>query len=436
MKQIFCMVGVVGIVALVAVPSAQAQNPGDHVPDHYILELRAGANAHGVAARHGLQPSFVYEKAVNGFAGFIPPGLLRRLQNDPDVAGVTPDRIMMAIAKPSRPGGGGSSSQVVPAGVQRIGAAPNSVTQTGRDVGVAVVDTGIDLLHADLTVGSSWFTAFGSSAQDDHGHGTHVAGTVAAKNNTVGVVGVAPQATVYAVKVLNNLGSGTDSTIIAGLNWVVTHGENLTPPIRVVNMSLGRAGSLDDNPALHAAVQSVVNAGISVVVAAGNNPNLEVSQQVPATYPEVMAIASTTALKGKAAKFRTPIQADTASYFTTDGAWNANTGIGVTVSAPGETQEDVSNGGFITSIGILSTARGGGTTSMYGTSMASPHAAGVVALLVQQAGGALAPETARHKLMAGATRINEAPLNSPTSTYTFDQDREGILSAPGALAAE
>jgi len=352
------------------------------------------------------------------------------LERNPEVEAVIPDRIMHAHA------------QTTPAGVQRIGAAPGTIPGvTGVGVGVAVVDTGSDLNHADLKpFGSTCFTAF-VSCQDDNGHGTHVTGIIAARNNGSVVVGVAPGATVYPVKVLNAQGSGSDSTVMAGLDWVAKNGPTLSPPVRVVNMSLGRPGTLADNPALRAVIQSLYNAGITVVVSAGNDPTMQVSQQVPATYPEVFAVASTTALTGTnggCRSFRTTIAADTASYFTTDGALSAQT-IGVTISAPGEDQENVARNCFINSVGILSTRLGGGTTRLSGTSMAAPHVTGVVALMWQKAQQlvppqSLAPEDARAKIRANASDA-AAPLNSPTSTYTFDGEREGVIFAPGAVGA-
>ena len=422
---------------------------GKPVPDHYVVQVSEHTDASVVARNYGIAPRFVYRRAVRGFAGKIPPGILRKLQNDVRVVNIAPDRLVAAIAKPDKPdkpdkpgkpgggGGGGDSSDTVPAGVVRIGAGPDAnLGVTGAGIGVAVVDSGLDLAHADLSVSADQFYSpyVGSSAQDDNGHGTHVGGTIAAKANGADVVGVAPGATLYAVKVLNAAGEGYESDVLAGLEWIADNAASVTPPIRVVNMSLGRPGSLGDNPAYRSAVQRLYQAGIAIAVAAGNDCRLEVTQQVPATYPEVMAVASTTANKGKS-KLRgfSGILADTASFFTTDGAWNEASGIGVTISAPGAKQENVNGGGNITVEGILSTKLGGGTTRLYGTSMASPHVAGLLALLYEQAGGTLAPETARAKIMTGADRIGSAPLNSPTSCYTFDGDREGVLSAPGAL---
>ncbi len=220
-------------------------------------------------------------------------------------------------------------------------------------------------------------------------------------------MGVAPEAQLYAVKVLNAQGSGSDSDVMAGLEWIASNADVVHPPIRVANLGLGRPGTVDDNPVLHSAFQAVVDAGVTVVVSAGNDCSVEVSQKVPATYPEVIAVASTTALDGTS-PYVTKILKDTASYFTTDGAFDNATGIGVTISAPAEERENILRGGRISSVGILSTKLGGGTTRMSGTSMASPHVAGVAALLHQKF-AALEYDEVRSKLMLGADNLS-APL--------------------------
>jgi subtilisin len=312
--------------------------------------------------------------------------------------------------------------QVVPAGVARVGSP--TTTSNGEGVGVAVLDTGVDLTHPDLAGAVNSFSAFGASCQDDQGHGTHVAGTIAARDNNVDVLGVAPKAQIYCVKVLDNTGSGSDATVMAGLDWVLSHHNAVAPAIRVVNMSLGREGSVGDNPAMHDLIVQLEAAGVAVVVAAGNDPAMETSQQIPAGYSEVIAVASTTAIGGsnQCRFLSSPIAADTASYFTTDGS-------GVTVSAPGEDSENVSRACLISSTGILSTRLGGGTTRMSGTSMASPHVAGIVARHFQSVPW-LSVSEVRQLLASDADRAGAAPLHSPSAAYSFDGELEGVAQAP------
>lgn len=329
------------------------------------------------------------------------------------------DRIVNAhvwLEGKGKPGGGGSTGQVIPEGVAHIGGPGVTVS-----AGIAIVDTGIDLANADLNVGSAAFDAHGGNGQDQNGHGTHVAGIVAAKNNSIDVVGVVPGSTVYAVRVLDASGSGSDSDVIAGLQWVQDN--SAARGIRVANMSLGRAATdadFQDGAPMLSAVNNLVNSGVAVVVSAGNDASKEVSNMVPAGFREAIAIASTTAADGnnQCSRLASPIRADTASYFTTDG-------VGVVVSAPGATRENVSRGCMISSEGILSLKPGGGTVRMSGTSMAAPHVTGVVAALMSRN---LSVDAARSCLKAGAARTGSAPLDSPVTTYTFDGEREGVVS--------
>jgi subtilisin len=398
-------------------------------PDEYVVQFQNGTPAaarRAAVASAGASVRVVYN-GVSAAAVRVPNDqALAALMRNPAVLTIVPNRPVFAYQTGTHGNGnkGGSAplGQVVPPGVTRVGSPTSS--SNGAGIGVAVLDTGIDLAHADLDVAPNRFTAFGTTCQDGHGHGTHVAGTVAARDNSIDVLGVAPAAKLYCVKVLDNTGSGSDETVMAGLDWVLSNHNTVSPAIKVINMSLGREGTVGDNPAMHALFVQLEAAGISVVVAAGNDPSSDVSEQIPAAYSEVMAVASTTAKAGsnQCRYLTAPIGSDTASYFTTDGQ-------GVTVSAPGEDQEDVSRSCFITSIGILSTKRGGGTTRMSGTSMASPHVAGIAARYYQL-NPQMLPSEVKAWIAAGAKRQTVAPLDSPSGAYTFDGVREGIAQAP------
>jgi subtilisin len=392
----------------------------------YIVTFRDGDQATRARAvgRSGATLRFNYGR-VKAAAITVPnDAALAALRSDPSVLAIYPDQRISAHQKGNgKPGGGsGGGTQVVPAGVTRVGAP--TATSNGDGVGVAILDTGVDLLNADLTGTVDAFSAFGGSCQDDQSHGTHVAGIVAARDNNTGVLGVAPKAALFCVKVLDAGGSGTDATLMAGLDWVLDNHASVTPGIRVVNMSLGRTGSVDDNPALHDLIKALKVAGVAVVVSAGNDPAAETSQMIPAGYDEVIAVASTTALAGtnQCRFLSSPIGADAASYFTTDG-------LGVAVSAPGDELEDVSRGCFISSLGILSTRLGGGTTRMSGTSMAAPHVTGIAARYFQQ-NASSSVDQLRQSLVVGAARQGVAPLDSPSAAYTYDGVREGVAQAP------
>jgi subtilisin len=175
-------------------------------------------------------------------------------------------------AKPA-PGG-----QTLPLGVNRINA--ENLANRGAGVNVAILDTGIDLTHPDLAanIAGGVNCSDGTSYQDQNGHGTHVAGIVAALDNGIGVVGVAPRVTLWAVRVLDATGTGEDVNIICGLDWVDARSPAHGGPITVVNMSAGGPGTDDgacgsvNGDLLHAAVCRVVADGVTVVVSAGKRP--------------------------------------------------------------------------------------------------------------------------------------------------------------------
>jgi len=386
---------------------------------------------------------------------------LHALRSNPAVIRVTQDSIHRGSAKPGSGGGGTpltfDTRQIISEGVQRVGM-PESDSD-GAGIGIALLDTGIDFNHPDLApapnTAATAYNAFtpGASCQDDGGHGTHLSGLIAAQNNSFGIVGVAPAARLYCVKVLDSTISGADSVIMAGLDWVLQNHSKVSPRIRVVNISFGRPladGETLDNSPLRPLIQSLYKAGIVVIAAAGNKPDVEISQIIPAAFPEVLTVGSTVASSGIRTCFLfgldlSSVPADAASGFTTDGA-------GVTISAPGEERSDIVTLGSVGCVGLqygtLSTTlnTGGATRKLVpglqearGTSFAAALVTGVVARVMQKQ---LVPATSNGAEVEGirtwirnnASRTGAAPLDHPWAgvvyDYTFDGVREGIAQAP------
>ena len=219
------------------------------------------ARAHGAAVEH------VYQHAIRGYSARMSAAAAARIARDPRVLLVQPDGV--GARPPRRP---------CPTGIDRVDAELSpTATINGVDervnVDVAVIDTGIDLDHPDLNVYTAGAKncSTGSSANDGNGHGTHVAGTIGALDNSIGVVGVAPGARVWPVRVLNNAGSGSFADIICGIDYVTAHASE----IEVANMSLGGSGADSacgsNKDAMHEAICASVAAGVTFVVAAGND---------------------------------------------------------------------------------------------------------------------------------------------------------------------
>ncbi len=330
----------------------------------YIIVFRDTINpraeAPGLAQAYGLEPGFIYEHALKGMSAHIPQGRLTALQHDPRVAYVVEDLVRSINA------------QSMPTGIQRIFAdtnpeiAINSVDDYRVDVDVAVIDTGVDFQHPDLNVAGgvncySWWP-FSASCQsggdDDHYHGTHVAGTIGALDNGMGVVGVAPGARIWAVKVLSSSGSGYSSQIVAGIDWVAANAGT----IEVANMSLGGEGF---SQAEYDAIQGAVNAGVAFAVAAGNDDD-DANNYSPGGFDNVLSVSALADFDGLPGGLGSPTcrtdQDDTLADFS-------NWGPEVDIAAPG--------------VCILSTypLEQGEYGTISGTSMASPHAAGALALL-------------------------------------------------------
>jgi subtilisin len=331
----------------------------------YIVVLSPGtANVPEVAAEvaraYGGAPGFVYQHALKGFSITASPQAATAIASSPLVAYVEKDMPRSIYA------------QAVPTGIQRIFASGNTNLKIDGaddwrvDVDVAVIDTGIDWEHPDLNVvggincasGNPFRAKCSGNGDDDHYHGTHVAGTIGAIDNGNGVVGVAPGARLWAVKVLNSQGSGYTSWIIAGIDWVAARADT----IEVANMSLGGSGY---NQAEYDAIQGAVNKGVAFAVAAGNS-DADARNYSPAAFDNVLTVSALADFDGLPGYLGSPTcrtdQDDTLADFS-------NWGPAVDIAAPG--------------VCILSTypIEQGAYGTISGTSMASPHAAGALALL-------------------------------------------------------
>jgi subtilisin family serine protease len=325
----------------------------------YIVVLKGSAGAPDmVAAQQARSRAFVvghvYRAALRGYSAVMTAADAQALRADPRVASITPDRPVHI------------DQQTLPTGIDRIdGELSSTASGNGSgsvDVDVAVIDTGIDLTHPDLNVVGGINCSTGNSYNDGNGHGSHVAGTIAARDNDIGVVGVAPGARLWAVRVLNNRGSGSFADVICGIDWVTAHAST----IEVANMSLSGSGSdstcgSNVDP-MHEAICRSVAAGVTYAVAAGNQ-HVDAATRVPAAYDEVMTISALADFDGKPGGRVAPTcRADEDDTFANFSDFGAD----VDLIAPG--------------VCILSTWKGGGYNTISGTSMATPHAAGAAAL--------------------------------------------------------
>lgn len=304
----------------------------------------------------------VYSKTLSGATLKLTKSQVQELKGKKEIAYIEQDRIVIFAPPCGSPNGGPcgepdpgtGSSQETPYGILRVNGIPN---YTGTAV-AWVVDSGIDLTHPDLNVDASrGFNAFtsgkdGQSTNDGNGHGTHVSGTIAAKNNSIGVIGVAPGATVIPVKVLDSRGSGSYSGVIAGVDFVGANGKSGD----VANLSLGGPVS----QALDDAILGASGKGIKFALAAGNESS-DANNSSPARVNGAN-IVTISAMDVN----------DTWAYFSNFG------NPPVDFAAPG--------------LAIKSTWKGGGYNTISGTSMAAPHAAGVLLLGAARTDGYVASD--------------------------------------------
>lgn len=402
-KKSFVFFSILSLFAVSLASLALAQQQGNGVgPQRVIVTFDHEINE---AAREALLNSGGHTlkelDLINAAVVLLPDqAAVDNVRGLSSVRSVEPDVTVYALhhrdGHSGGPGGGDTEpdpepepSQTTEWGIDRIDADLAWPTNTGVGTNVAVVDTGIDLDHPDLNVIKGVDCTKGpncdkgGSGDDDNGHGTHVAGIVGASNNSIGVVGVAPGANLYAVKALRQDGSGFLSDVIEGIEWAVNNNMN------VINMSLGTSSDIQ---AMHDAVDAANAAGVVVVAAAGNSgdgdPNTN-DVGYPAKYSSVIAVSAT------ASDDSTP-------------SWSSE-GAEVELAAPG--------------VSVRSTIPGGSYGTFSGTSMASPHVAGTVALLLSS--GASASDV-RSTLRASAEDLGSEGFDN--------QYGWGLVDAEASLA--
>jgi subtilisin family serine protease len=350
------------VLALLALALVPASTAGSAPAQSYIVVLESGANPAAVAAEHasslGVDVGFVYRHALKGYSALVPAAALDDLRADSRVAYVERDATVHAT----------TTQTSATWGLDRIDqrALPLSTTytytNTGAGVTAYVIDTGIRKTHTQFggrAVHGADRTAVGLTSDDCNGHGTHVAGTIGGS-----VHGVAKGVRLVAVRVLDCAGVGLTSWVIAGVDWVTGNHQAGQPA--VANMSLGGGKST----ALEAAVQNSINDGVAYAVAAGNEEE-DACTGSPSGLPAAITVGATTST-------------DARSSFSDFGSC-------VDFFAPGSS---------ITSAYFLTDTS---TATLSGTSMASPHAAGVAALYLQGS-PASTPQQVRDALFALTTK--------------------------------
>ena len=392
-------------------PLPSAAPPATAASDaaQYIVVLEPGTNVARATKRAkdkaGAKAERTFQHAIKGYVADLTAAQRAALAADPAVVAIVPDE---RIEK---------AGQTIPTGVRRISTRASALAaidgvDTRIDADVAIVDTGIDGTHPDLNVagGYNCSTSDRTAWRDVDAHGTHVAGTVGALDNGLGVVGVAPGVRLWAVKILNDEGWGQLSWYVCGLDWIASRrdpAEPTRPLFESVNMSVAKSGRDDGNcgatnaDVLHQAICRVVAAGIPVVAAAANS-STNAAYYIPAAYNEVItvsALADTDGASGGTGgnacwSWGTYDRDDTFADFS-------NYGADVDLIAPGKC--------------ILSTLPGNRYGNSSGTSMAAPHVAGAVALYKSSRPKATPAEVKAALQYLGST--NWSMSTDPDSTH-------------------
>jgi subtilisin len=397
----------------------------------YIVMLRDGVSLQAHLKAMKITPNRLYSSAASGYEATLNDSQYQRVLASSDVTIVNPVVVVDTIRPSAKPEPPEQFPQIRPNGVSRIGgfSSPTAAidgVDTRIGVDVAVVDSGVDATHPDLNVVGG-VDCVGKNAQgnngafvDKDGHGTMVAGFVGAVDNAIGVVGVAPGARIWAIQVVDgSSGQITNGSLLCAIDWITTNAAT----IEIANLSLGGpflphqetdncglSPSKARGDALHAAICDSVAAGVTYVVAAGNE-SVDASTTYPASYDEVIAVSAITDLDGLPGGLRPPVgecsSAVNAFHPIADDTFVffSNFGADVDIAAPG--------------VCISSTYPGDLYAVGSGTSFATPLTAGAAALYISTHPGAT-PAQVRTALIAAA---EPGPIPGDPDTYP-----EGIVN--------
>lgn len=420
-------------VVTLAVPNAdQVFKPGNRIGRQRI-KLRAQRTesvTDRLAQQHGFRARHRFERTAPGFSARLTPSQVAAIASDEKVISIRPARRFKPAA------------QITPRGIMRIKAGPDGPPQPDVDVDIAILDTGIGPVGGNELNVAGGYNCTGSPGSPGHdkndwqesngaGHGTHVAGTAAARDNSIGGVGVAPGARLWSVRVFDG-NFGDEATIVCGIQWAIsTHDGPAAPlgsqPIEVINMSLqGPRGAIVEqcpgafDDIIHQAICDAVGVGITVVVAAGNNGS-NARGISPAGYDQVITVGALSdfdGLGGGGAASDCPgywgERDDTYANYS-------NYGDDVDIVAPGTCVESTTPG------------NGTATRRMTGTSMASPHVAGAVANYLADHPGT--PPAKMAKIVRASGRLDWNPKSDPHWSGPSDQDEPNRVLDANAMTA-
>ncbi len=395
-SKIILTLFVITVISTGTMGFAPAQAAPQNIPGQYIVVLNDNTSnpqsvANDMAKEHGFKVSHVFNNAIQGFTIQVQnDNVLNKIQRNPNVSFIEQDQIVEAFL------------QVVPTGIDRIDAdlgIAKSGDGTGSvDADIAIIDTGIDLDHPDLNVFRNVSFTGTSTGDDDNGHGSHVAGIAAASDNDIGVVGVAPDARLWAVKVLDSNGSGSLSGVISGIDYVTENADQ----IDAANMSLGcqcktRAGDI--------AINNSVNAGVTYSVSAGNSAS-NAKAFWPASNKNVITVSAIADSDGQCGGLGSSTSYGGDDTFATF----SNYGDAVDIAAPG--------------VDIYSTYMNGGYYTASGTSMSSPHVAGSAAVYISNNPGTSPAEVKSALTSSGVQQSAQCDvsLNDGNGGFTGDPD--------------